>query len=116
MLIMSGVPASEGDSGRLSMARSYGTFTRWVESRFFACAHILVLAMALTAAPALAASPDGNEAKPINTSINKPIKIVVLGDSLSAGLGLSGVDAFPAKLQKALIDKGINVDISNAGV
>ena len=40
----------------------------------------------------------------------------MLGDSLSAGLGLAAADAFPAKLQKALIDKGINVDITNAGV
>jgi acyl-CoA thioesterase-1 len=46
----------------------------------------------------------------------KPIKLVVLGDSLSAGLGLKASDAFPAKLQKALRDKGVKVDISNAGV
>ena len=45
-----------------------------------------------------------------------PIKMVVLGDSLSAGLGLSGADAFPAKLQKALKAKGIAVDMTNAGV
>jgi acyl-CoA thioesterase I len=46
----------------------------------------------------------------------KPVKLVALGDSLSAGLGLSASDAFPAKLQKALKDKGIAVDIGNAGV
>jgi acyl-CoA thioesterase I len=46
----------------------------------------------------------------------KPIKMVVLGDSLSAGFGLSGSDAFPAKLQKALKVKGIDVDMINAGV
>lgn len=46
----------------------------------------------------------------------KPIKLVVLGDSLSAGLGLPAQDAFPAKLQKALQDKGIAVDMTNAGV
>jgi acyl-CoA thioesterase-1 len=45
-----------------------------------------------------------------------PVKLVVLGDSLSAGLGLSASDAFPAKLQKALKDKAIAVDIGNAGV
>ena len=45
-----------------------------------------------------------------------PVKLVVLGDSLSAGLGLSASNAFPAKLQKALQDKGIAVDIGNAGV
>ncbi|HEY3029254.1 MAG TPA: arylesterase [Bradyrhizobium sp.] len=46
----------------------------------------------------------------------RPIKMVVLGDSLSAGLGLSASSAFPARLQKSLEAKGIAVDISNAGV
>jgi acyl-CoA thioesterase-1 len=45
-----------------------------------------------------------------------PVKMVVLGDSLSAGYGLGGSDAFPAKLQKALQARGIEVDMSNAGV
>lgn len=42
--------------------------------------------------------------------------MVVLGDSLSAGLGLSAADAFPAKLQRALKERGINVEMTNAGV
>lgn len=46
----------------------------------------------------------------------KAIKMVVLGDSLSAGLGLPAASAFPARLQKALKDKGIDVDMVNAGV
>jgi acyl-CoA thioesterase-1 len=46
----------------------------------------------------------------------QPVKMVVLGDSLSAGFGLSGPSAFPARLQKALKDKGIEVDMINAGV
>jgi acyl-CoA thioesterase-1 len=46
----------------------------------------------------------------------KPIKMVVLGDSLSAGLGLPASAAFPARLQKALKTKGIEVDMVNAGV
>jgi acyl-CoA thioesterase-1 len=46
----------------------------------------------------------------------QPVKMVVLGDSLSAGLGLSGPAAFPARLQKALKDKGIEVEMINAGV
>ncbi|WP_396605003.1 arylesterase [Bradyrhizobium sp. YCK136] len=46
----------------------------------------------------------------------KPIKLVVLGDSLSAGLGLPAQEAFPAKLQKALQAKGIEVGMTNAGV
>jgi acyl-CoA thioesterase I len=47
---------------------------------------------------------------------DKPLQIVALGDSLTAGLGLESQDAFPAKLQKALAAKGIVVAISNAGV
>ena len=44
------------------------------------------------------------------------IKLVVLGDSLSAGLGLPAADAFPAQLEKALQNKGLSVAINNAGV
>jgi acyl-CoA thioesterase I len=47
---------------------------------------------------------------------DSPAKIVVLGDSLSAGLGLPAAAAFPARLEKALKDKGLNVTIDNAGV
>jgi acyl-CoA thioesterase I len=46
----------------------------------------------------------------------KPIKMVVLGDSLSAGYGLPAGAAFPVRLQKALDTKGIKVDMINAGV
>jgi acyl-CoA thioesterase I len=72
-------------------------------------AHMLVLGLIL--APAATAS-----AQTAAVSVAKPIKMVVLGDSLSAGLGLSGSAAFPERLQKALKSKGIDVDISNAGV
>ena len=46
----------------------------------------------------------------------KPIKMVVLGDSLSAGLGLSAAASFPERLQKTLKDKGVDIDMTNAGV
>lgn len=46
----------------------------------------------------------------------RPVNIVVLGDSLSAGLGLPVEDAFPAKLAEALKAKGVAVTITNAGV
>jgi acyl-CoA thioesterase-1 len=45
-----------------------------------------------------------------------PLKIVILGDSLSAGYGLTGEDAFPKKLEAALKAKGLAVTIANAGV
>src|ERR1700736_4265287 len=102
-------PASEEDSMRLSMARSYGTFASGVEGRLASFAHILVLMLALTGL-------DMTSARAAFAGEVTPVKLVMLGDSLSAGLGLSAADAFPAKLQKALRDKGIAVDISNAGV
>jgi acyl-CoA thioesterase-1 len=46
----------------------------------------------------------------------KPTRLVVLGDSLSAGYRLPGPAAFPVRLQKALKDKGIATEIVNAGV
>jgi acyl-CoA thioesterase-1 len=42
--------------------------------------------------------------------------LVALGDSLTAGLGLPADAAFPAKLERALNDKGRNVEVMNAGV
>jgi len=75
--------------------------------------HILVLILALTmAGPAFAQDSTAREAK----LVNKPVKMVVLGDSLSAGLGLPASSAFPTRLQKALDDKGIAVEMVNAGV
>lgn len=44
------------------------------------------------------------------------MKLVVLGDSLSAGYGLPANAAFPVRLQAALKEKGIAVDMVNAGV
>ena len=71
--------------------------------------HIAVLMVALMTALAAPAAAQG-------TAAGKPVKLVVLGDSLSAGLGLQGQDAFPAKLKKALQHKGIEVEMVNAGV
>jgi acyl-CoA thioesterase I len=71
--------------------------------------HMLVLGAALmTAGTASAQAPAAAQAK--------PVKMVVLGDSLSAGLGLSASAAFPERLEKSLEIKGIAVDMINAGV
>jgi acyl-CoA thioesterase-1 len=95
---------------RLSMGRSYGTSAVGVEGRARMFAHMLVLGLGfmMAGAQAMAQTPAAPE--------SKPIKMVVLGDSLSAGLGLSGTEAFPERLQKSLKAKGIAVDIINAGV
>jgi acyl-CoA thioesterase I len=92
------------------MRSSYGISIAAVEGprRTFLC--LLALAL-LATAPALPASAQTPAAR-----TTRPVKMVVLGDSLSAGLGLVGSAAFPARLEKALNAKGIEVDMSNAGV
>ncbi len=112
MMEMEGAAAFAGDrigadvgSVRLSMPRSYGDWLAQVEGRtrmFIAAALVAIAAMLTAAAPARAAP--------------SALKIVVLGDSLSAGYGLPAADSFPEKLQTALRAKGIAVDIDNAGV
>ncbi|MBR0755143.1 arylesterase [Bradyrhizobium jicamae] len=91
------------------MLRSYGTSAAAVEGRLLMFVHILVLLMGLmTAGQAVAQTQVA--------TMTKPIKMVVLGDSLSAGYGLPAAAAFPVRLQKALEAKGIKVDMVNAGV
>jgi len=46
----------------------------------------------------------------------KPVTLLVLGDSLTAGLGLEPEDAFPAKLEAALKPRHPDLIIVNAGV
>jgi len=97
--------ASDEVSMRVSMVRSYGNSDSAVERRYGLFMHIAVLMLALM-----------TMAHPAWAEATKPVKLVVLGDSLSAGLGLQATAAFPARLQKALGDKGIKVDMINAGV
>jgi acyl-CoA thioesterase-1 len=91
------------------MRASYGTSFAAVEglARTFLC--LLALSMMATLIPTPAAAQAAVDAA-------KPVKLVVLGDSLSAGYLLPGPAAFPVRLQKALKDKGIDVDMINAGV
>lgn len=78
------------------MKRQSGPFMTII----FACAAALVAMIAPSAAPAQ----------------NKTLRLVVLGDSLTAGYGLPQEAAFPVVLEKALKAKGYHVEIANAGV
>jgi acyl-CoA thioesterase-1 len=69
-------------------------------SIIFACVALLLGGASL--GPAAAAS--------------RPIRLVALGDSLTAGYNLPQSAAFPVVLEKALRAKGYNVEIANAGV
>jgi acyl-CoA thioesterase-1 len=70
-----------------------------IAALMFALVMVLAIPMGAAAAPAAV-----------------PLKVVVLGDSLTAGSGLPAPAAFPARLQKALKDEGIDAEIVNAGV
>ena len=69
-------------------------------TRFLAAALVITLALAFTPAQAAATS----------------LKIVMLGDSLTAGYGLPPSQALPVRLQTALKQNGYDAEIINAGV
>jgi len=50
------------------------------------------------------------------SAADRTVKIVALGDSLTAGFNLPASAAFPARLEKALRAKGLAVEVANAGV
>jgi len=92
--MMPAVAAGQG------LPRSYGSWSALVQV-FALVVAALVLAVPL-AGPAAGA--------------DRPVRIVALGDSLTAGLGLPANAAFPARLEQALNAKGMAVEITNAGV
>ena len=46
----------------------------------------------------------------------EPVRLLALGDSLTAGLGLTREAAFPARLEQALKSAGVDADVIDAGV
>jgi acyl-CoA thioesterase I len=65
-----------------------------------------------TSSPAAAGAADTAAAAP---RASRP-RIVILGDSLTAGLGLAPSEAYPTLLQQRLTDAGMNYEVVNAGV
>jgi acyl-CoA thioesterase-1 len=53
---------------------------------------------------------------PPAVAADTPVRIVALGDSLTAGFGLAREAAFPARLEAALKARGLAVEVTNAGV
>lgn len=51
-----------------------------------------------------------------NAVSGQSLNVVGFGDSLMSGFELPVQDSFPAQLEKALKDKGVNVTVTNAGV
>jgi len=51
-----------------------------------------------------------------STALAEPVRVVALGDSLTAGYGLPAGKAFPVQLEAALKARGLDVKVENAGV
>jgi acyl-CoA thioesterase-1 len=64
------------------------------------------------------APPPGPAPRPSPTSrpATAAVRVVVLGDSLAAGLGLAADEAFPAVVEGLLRERGHAVEVVNAGV
>jgi acyl-CoA thioesterase I len=92
--MMPAVAAGQG------LPRSYGSWSA------------LVQLFALVVAGLALAGPRAGTA----AGADRPVRMVALGDSLTAGLGLPANAAFPARLEQALNAKGMAVEITNAGV
>lgn len=72
------------------------------------------LASAACSQPSQTAAPVAPSPSPEASS--SAVRIVVLGDSLAAGLGLAADEAFPAVVERLLRDRGRAVEVINAGV
>jgi len=64
---------------------------------------------------ALAAAPCARAGDSPGANTNRPA-ILVLGDSLAAGLGVDPSQAYPALLQKKMDAAGLNFEVINGGV
>jgi acyl-CoA thioesterase-1 len=95
--------ASRSPSDYGATSRSYGKRARTAKALVRAAA----LAVACAAIVAVVGPAAGGDNR---------VKIVALGDSLTAGLGLTAEATFPARLEQALNAKGLPVEIVNAGV
>jgi acyl-CoA thioesterase-1 len=86
--------------------------------------HLIVIAWALTAAVACGTNADRRvesvapRAAPPAAVVKAPTRprVVMLGDSLTAGLGLSIDDAYPSQLQRWIDAEGLQYEVVNAGV
>ena len=84
---------------------------------------IALAAFALVAIAACGSrSPDEQQTLAAPPSIRQPAtstsrpRVVALGDSITAGLGLPPAEAYPALLQKYVDAEGLNYEVVNAGV
>jgi acyl-CoA thioesterase-1 len=74
-----------------------------------------LVALALAACAADDRAPAGNDA-PAPPAVGERARVVFLGTSLTAGLGLDPEQAYPALLQRKIDSAGLRFEAVNAGV
>jgi acyl-CoA thioesterase-1 len=86
----------------------------------FSIASLLSLVVAVVgcggAAPEVPVEAVAAPAPAVSPTPEPEVRVVVLGDSLAAGLGLPEAEAFPAVVESALRERGNEVEVVNAGV
>jgi acyl-CoA thioesterase-1 len=96
----------------------------FVKSRtsYFANRSLCLLALIIMTAILLTgcgrqASSSVAQQTPTKTSVDSepPIVIVAMGDSLTEGFGVDMEQAYPAQLERRLLDEGFNISVINAG-
>lgn len=85
-------------------------FSRYGAARRLFNARALRAAAAGLAAAALAA------ASPASPAAAEPVRLLALGDSLTAGYGLAPEEGFVSRLEAALREKGHDVEVIDGGV
>jgi acyl-CoA thioesterase I len=88
---------------------------------FLMAAALLAVACGVPAAPGETEPERAASASPAESGLSAPLpagtpRIVLLGDSLTAGLGLAPEDAYPAVLQRRLTQEGYAHRVVSAGV
>ena len=105
----------------------------WIHNQTMRCLPLLVLPIGLagvllgtvacgsrddttTVQHDVAARDAAADAGVSSSGLTDPPRIVILGDSLTAGLGLPVDEAYPALLQRRVQEGGLNYEVVNAGV
>jgi acyl-CoA thioesterase I len=76
----------------------------------------ILVGLAAILAPAMVASDLAHSAAQIPQKSVQPVRVLAFGDSLTQGYGVPPGTDFPARLERALNAKGLDVTVINAGV
>ena len=76
----------------------------------------ILVGLAAILAPTMIAGDLARSAAPLPQSQAQPVRVLAFGDSLTQGYGVPPGMEFPARLERALNARGLDVTVINAGV